>query len=73
MRILLVHYKYYVSGGADRYMFNIKSALEGRGHEVIPFSVHSALNEKTEYEKYFVKPIGGAHDSKALGKKHLFI
>ena len=59
MRILLVHYRYYHSAGPERYMFNIKRALEERGHEVIPFSVRSGKNEKTEYEKYFVPAIDG--------------
>ena len=39
-------------------MFNIKGLLEKHGHEVIPFSVISTKNEKTEYSKYFVEPIG---------------
>lgn len=32
--------------------------LEDNGHEVIPFSIHSNKNVKTEYSKYFVEPIG---------------
>lgn len=58
MRILLVNYRYFVSGGPEKYMFNIKALLEKHGHEVIPFSIHSNKNEKTEYAKYFVEPIG---------------
>ena len=59
MRVLLVNYRYFVSGGPERYMFNIKKELEDRGHEVIPFSVHSNRNVETPYSKYFVEPIGG--------------
>ncbi len=59
MRILIVNYRYFISGGPERYMFNIKRILEEHGHEVIPFSVHSNKNVETEYEKYFVEPIGG--------------
>jgi glycosyltransferase involved in cell wall biosynthesis len=59
MRILLVNYRYFVSGGPEKYMFNVKKALEERGHEVIPFSVHSNKNVETPYSKYFVEPIGG--------------
>ena len=59
MRILLVNYRYFVSGGPERYMFNIKRVLEENGHQVFPFSIHSNLNIETEYEKYFVNPIGG--------------
>ena len=57
MRILLVNYRYFISGGPERYMFNIKELLEKNGHEVIPFSVQSSRNEYSEYEKYFAKPI----------------
>lgn len=59
MRILLVNYRYYLSGGPERYMFNIKEMLEKNGHEVIPFSIRSKKNVRTPYEKNFVNPIGG--------------
>lgn len=58
MRILLVNYRYFISGGPEKYMFNIKSLLERNGHEVIPFSIHSNKNVETEYSRYFVEPIG---------------
>lgn len=58
MRILLVNYRYFISGGPEKYMFNIKAMLEQHGHEVIPFSVHSNKNVETEYARYFVEPIG---------------
>lgn len=58
MRILLVNYRYFISGGPEKYMFNIKSLLERNGHEVIPFSIHSNKNVETEYSQYFVEPIG---------------
>ena len=50
MRILLVNYRYFISGGPEKYMFNIKKMLEDHGHEVIPFSIHSNKNVKTEYD-----------------------
>ena len=59
MRILLVNYRYFISGGPEKYMFNVKKMLEDNGHEVIPFSIHSNKNVDTEYSKYFVEPIGG--------------
>ena len=59
MRILIVNYRYFISGGPEKYMFNIKKMLEDNGHEVIPFSIHSNKNVETEYSKYFVEPIGG--------------
>ena len=58
MRILLVNYRYFISGGPEKYMFNIKKMLEDNGHEVIPFSIHSNKNVETEYSGYFVEPIG---------------
>lgn len=59
MRILLINYRYFISGGPEKYMFNIKKVLEEKGHEVIPFSIHSNKNTESEYSKYFVEPIGG--------------
>ena len=59
MRILLVNYRYFISGGPERYLFNIKKKLENEGYEVIPFSIHSVKNVPSEYSKYFVEPIGG--------------
>lgn len=58
MRILIVNYRYFLSGGPEKYMFNIMKELERHGHEVIPFSVDSAKNKKTVYSKYFVSSIG---------------
>lgn len=58
MRILLVNYRYFISGGPERYMFNIKRKLENEGNDVMPFSIHSNKNVHTEYSKYFVEPIG---------------
>ena len=58
MKILLVNYRYFISGGPEKYMFNIKKMLEDNGHEVVPFSIHSNKNVKTGYSKYFVEPIG---------------
>lgn len=54
MKILLVNYRYFISGGPERYYFNIKEILEKNGHEVIPFSVKSSRNVKNDYEQYFL-------------------
>ena len=53
MKIILANYRYYVSGGPEIYMFNVKGLLEGAGQTVIPFSVRSPLNEETPYSRYF--------------------
>lgn len=62
MKIILVNYRYFFSGGPERYMFNIKQLLEDEGHEVIPFSVKHNRNVKTPYEKYFPSPIGSGDE-----------
>ncbi len=54
MKIVLVNYRYFISGGPERYYFNIKEILERNGHEVIPFSVKSSRNLPNDYEKYFL-------------------
>ena len=54
MKIALVNYRYFISGGPERYYFNIKEILERNGHVVIPFSVKSSRNFPNDYEKYFL-------------------
>lgn len=54
MKIILVNYRYFISGGPERYYFNIKEILEKNGHDVIPFSVKSSRNFPNGYEKYFL-------------------
>ena len=54
MKIILVNYRYFISGGPERYYFNIKEILERHGHEVVPFSVKSSRNLPNDYEKYFL-------------------
>ncbi len=39
-------------------MFNVINLLERKGHEVVPFSVKNKMNAPTDYEKYFLEPIG---------------
>jgi len=58
MRILLANYRYFVSGGPERYMFNMTDALMARGHEIIPFSIRYTRNLPTPYARYFVDPLG---------------
>ncbi len=58
MKILIVNYRYFISGGPEKYMFNITKKFEEEGHEVIPFSIRSNKNLETKYDKYFVNPIG---------------
>ena len=55
----MANYRYFVSGGPERYLFNISEALAKKGHEVIPFSVRYSKNRPTPFDKFFVDPIGG--------------
>ena len=57
MKILLVNYRYFFSGGPERYYFNIKEVLECHGHIVIPFSVKSSRNKPNDYEDYFLDAV----------------
>ncbi len=58
LKIILVNYRFFISGGPERYMFNITDLLRKKGHEVIPFSIKNKLNAPSEYEKYFLEPVG---------------
>ncbi len=62
LKIIIINYRYFFSGGPERYLFNITELLQNNGHTVIPFSVKHAKNEFTEYEKYFLEPIGNGNE-----------
>ena len=62
MKILIVHYRYFISGGPERYMFNVIDALKKQGHTIIPFSIKNENNVKSEYEDYFVENIGKSNE-----------
>ncbi|HVZ98874.1 MAG TPA: glycosyltransferase family 4 protein [Caulobacterales bacterium] len=59
MKILIANYRYFVSSGPERYLFNLKARLEAAGHTVAPFSVRYARNAATPYDRYFVSPLAG--------------
>lgn len=63
MRIIISNYRYFVSGGPERYLFAIKKMLEAMGHEVFPFSVRSQKNEPSRYSGHFLKPIGSENST----------
>ena len=58
MKIVICNYRYFITGGPERYMFSLSSLLESKGHDVIPFSVGYSRNRKTRYSEYFMKPPG---------------
>ena len=51
MKIVLVNYRYFVSSGAEVFLFKCKRMLEAHGHTVIPFSTINGKNEDTPYAK----------------------
>ena len=55
----MVNYRYFVSGGPERYMFAVSELLERAGHEVVPFSIRYAQNLPSEWSGHFVSPISG--------------
>jgi glycosyltransferase involved in cell wall biosynthesis len=57
MKILIIHYAYFITGGPERYLFNVKSLLENNGHKIIIFSMRNRENETSEYSNYFASPV----------------
>lgn len=57
MKILMINKYYFIKGGSERYMFELKELLEQHGHEVIPFSMEDSQNEPSEYSPFFVDHI----------------
>ena len=62
MKILIVHYRFFVTGGPERYLFNLMQALEALGHEVIPFSIANINNKASRFAAYFARNIGGSQE-----------
>ncbi|GAB6282667.1 MAG: hypothetical protein STSR0008_14130 [Ignavibacterium sp.] len=57
MKILIINYRFFISGGPERYMFNLIELLQSYGHEIIPFSIKYNMNQKSKYENYFASPL----------------
>ena len=53
MKIILAHYKFYLQGGPERYMFKFMELAKEKGVEVIPFSVKFPTNVPSPYSRYF--------------------
>ena len=63
MKIVLSNYRYFISGGPERYFFSIEDMLRIHGHKVFPFSVRSSRNRPSEYEERFLSPIAEEHST----------
>ncbi len=62
MKLLVANYRYFVSSGPERYMFNLMPHLQRMGHECIPFSVRYSQNLPSRYADHFVPPIAGSDE-----------
>ncbi len=58
MTIIIINYRFFISGGPERYLFNVIDLLQKNGHTVVPFSVKHNKNNPTPYENYFLDAIG---------------
>lgn len=56
-KVLIVNKYHFLSGGAERYFFNIMEALRKQGIEVVPFSINYSRTVPTPYQKYFIEPV----------------
>jgi len=63
LNVLLINYRYFISGGPERYLFNFIEMLEEKGHKIIPFSVKHPKNRPTKYSQFFLSPIAYNKDS----------
>lgn len=64
MRIVIINKYFYLDGGPERYLFNLKDYLESQGHDVIPFAMAYERNLESPFSDYFVKPAGGGRETK---------
>ena len=58
LKILCCNYRYFITGGPERYLFSLAEVLKNNGHQLIPFSVKYEQNVPTPFSKYFVNPPG---------------
>jgi glycosyltransferase involved in cell wall biosynthesis len=57
MKILQINNCHYNRGGADIVYLNTGELLESHGNDVSYFSIRNDLNEKTKFQKYFVRGV----------------
>jgi glycosyltransferase involved in cell wall biosynthesis len=57
MKILLVNNHHKISGGAERYYFDLGRLLTEHGHKVAYFSMKDRENVKSRWQKYFVSNV----------------
>ena len=57
MKILLINKFYYLSGGAERYVFEWERLLRSRGHDVMIFSMRHPENLLSRQERFFTERV----------------
>jgi glycosyltransferase involved in cell wall biosynthesis len=62
MKVLIINYRYFVSGGPEQYMFKLETLLEQHGHTVIPFSITYDRNQPSDYASYFAEPLSDSSE-----------
>ncbi len=65
MKILLVNWSWYPTGGDWTYIENVQKLYTSQGHEIIPFSTQNKKNIPSLYSEYFVN----TYDFKELNKR----
>ena len=68
MKVLLINWSWFATGGDWTYVENINKLYMSHGHEVIPFSTHNKKNVFSPFSKNFVS----AYDFKELNKNKTF-
>ena len=57
MKVLLINKFYYLSGGAERYVFEWEKLLRAHGHQVLVFSMRDPRNRPCAQERFFADPV----------------
>lgn len=57
MKIVFANKYFFLKGGAERYLFELRDLLAKHGHEVVPFAMEDARDLPTEWKRYFVSPV----------------
>src|SRR5688500_15401304 len=57
MKILFANKYYFLKGGAERYVFELRALLMKHWHTVVPFSMDDRRNMPTEWKRYFVSNV----------------
>ena len=62
MKILIINYRFFKSGGPESYLFRIMDLLMEKNHHVEIFSVDNVKNHKSKYSKLFLSKIGNGKE-----------